>query len=344
MLPIESNKISEEIKQRRRDWIQVIDGLLKSCRPVTLLRLGDRELNYLVDSQSNPNGFDFRATPQDDFPSVSRACGALGLSANHRDELQQAYENADLVDLFAHPHQIQNAERLPEWEWQPKVGQVQITQPSEAGVILDWTISKFGDLIGINRILICGAEASLQEQLLEDSEYCSLFSDIWTNPSNAKFIQPPNDGRNLAEDLDALEKKLLEQIDFWQPRFVFLCLGGAAKILAERIRVKKKIAVIDWGSSLRALTYAGSGGHNQWRSAHYPFIRHVPLPIYMKAIHQAFPNRKQVFYLSKAMAQMAFDLHQQEKGTTVSSEVFAFGGIESNIEGRKRFKRKLQVF
>ena len=48
--------------------------------------------------------------------------------------------------------------------------------------------------------------------------------------------------------------------------------------------------VVDFGSMVRALTYAGSPGYQAGREMHNPFFFRVPMDVFMPALERAHPQ------------------------------------------------------
>jgi hypothetical protein len=177
-----------------------------------------------------------------------------------------------------------------------------------------WTMTQMRSFLSSRRTLVCGAEAAVQQQLFNEPEYMALASEYWPASACIEFVQPPDDGRFLSENLDIIKKLLLDRIKNRSYDTVFLCLGGAAKILCFEIAEQVGVCAIDWGSMLRALTYSGSDGFANWRASHNPFFFRVPLRLYFPALAKAHPGKSPEWYLGKVHSQLALNLQLREKG------------------------------
>ncbi|MGB0371589.1 MAG: hypothetical protein ACPGN3_09570 [Opitutales bacterium] len=317
---------------------------MEAKSPFSFLRLGDRELDFLVQNQENKESISIRSTSADNRATLTKALGCLGLEAQHADELQKSYEEADLLDLYAHPHQAKNTELLKRWIFEPKNGQIQIDEIGDAGVILDWSVQHLGGILRNNKVLIGGAEAEILRCLLDDDRYQRSAKEIWTNLDNLFLYQPPNDGCDLhlyISDIYEAVKALIIENDV---RYVFLCLGGAAKILSVRLAKELGVHAIDWGSTLRALTYTGSGGNGIWPSSHLPFVFRVPLHIYAPALIRAFPEKGNPYYLCKILAQIMFDMHKHVPCQTLPSFYHDPDSVVVDDKSLEYFRESMEAF
>lgn len=110
-----------------------------------------------------------------------------------------------------------------------------------------------------------------------------------------------------------------------------------AKVLCHELASELGIRAIDFGSMLRALTYADSSRYHACRDMHNPFLFRVPMPLFMPALERAHPDWSIVTLTAKAHAQIVLDLHRHEKFAFNTSEGVDGGGLEFSRENLRCF-------
>src|SRR5262249_28882466 len=138
-------------------------------------------------------------------------------------------------------------------------------------ILPTWLQYEFKGFCRGRRILFCGAEASLLKVLLGKELFLAESERYLDASATTFFLQPRNDGKDLADNLDLIKEDLTEATCRLKIDTVFLSLGGAAKILCFELARDLGICAIDFGVGLRSLTYSGSDGNLAARSTHLVF-------------------------------------------------------------------------
>lgn len=300
------------------------------------LRLGDGELRYMKLVQSGKPVT--QLPPVSDHPSaVERCVGGPGLAAGDYERLVQAYLRADFVDGYG--HQATNQRLLPTVDLPPRLAAGGDTTSATSGILQEWLMFEFPGYLSRHVCLVCGAEGPLLEQLVADPAYLALAEPVLPVPGNLRFHHPPDHSHGLSAILNRLKGELATSLKTSGADTLLLSLGGAAKILAAELAAEHGVTVIDWGSSLRALTYAGSDGQSTWRASHYPFLFRVPYALHMKALEAAHPGRRPAFYLAKAYCQLALELQLLEPLNTHPSDLTDTRSLDRSPANIRRFCR-----
>jgi len=292
--------------------------VLTAQQSASFLRLGDGELRFLLEAQSGKwedNQYDRyqrRASPDE-------ATGTLGLTRKDYERLIAAYRGCSVLDVYGEiPY---NREYLSQVEFNRPGSMLTVSSTPDNPLLNAWTVQEFRAFLGERRTIICGAEARLQENLLRHPVYRDCAREFWPESASVEFVQPPDDGRNLSQNLDQTKELLLNRIQKTRSDVVLLSLGGAAKILCFEIAHEANVCAVDWGSMLRAFTYSGSDGFANWRSSHNPFLFRVPLYVYFPTLLESYPRMPAEWYLGKAHCQLILDLHAHEVGRIHPADV-----------------------
>jgi hypothetical protein len=129
--------------------------------------------------------------------------------------------------------------------------------------------------------------------------------------SNVLFLEENTAG---SSEFENVKNRIISAIETKQIDTVFICLGGAAKILCHELAVELEICAFDAGSVMRALSFAASDGHAGGLSKHHPFLIHVPFDMHMTAVERAWPNLAPGRLLAKAQCQVLRELCPQISG------------------------------
>lgn len=295
-----------------------LSRVLRETPGASFLRLGDGELRFLLEIQESR----WENSRYDNYARTAHpdeAKGTLGLGLKDRDRLLRAYEHCTVLDVYG--RQSYNNAYLNGLSFNRADELTTVSSSLFDQLLNAWTMSEMRSFLQSRRTLVCGAEAALQRQLLEQPEYQSAAADFWPAQATIEFLQPPDDGRHLSQNLGSIKELLLERIAQQNYDTILLCLGGAAKILCFEIAQENQVCAIDWGSMLRALTYSGSDGFANWRASHNPFFFRVPLRLYYPALVAAHPGQAAEWYLGKVHSQLILDLQLREKGHSHPADV-----------------------
>jgi hypothetical protein len=327
------------ITQTRRDFSRRLTGMLEENRDFCFLRLGDGELAFLLRWQEDA---EHAGDPDYLRPSCEVAFGSPGLNPEHGERLLRSLENASCVDTYLHVEY--NRESLPGLHWQPPAGEFGVL-PREASALLgDWLFLELRDYLTRHRCIICGAEGRLLEELLQVPAYREIVRDFIPENARLDFVQPRRDGARLSEDLDLIKDDLRAAIKATGADTLLLSLGGAAKIIGCELARELQVRVLDIGSLLRGLTYAGSDGQASWRASHHPFVVRVPFEMYMQALRRAFPDMPPEVRLAKAHAQLCLDLQRKEFLTSITSDANDASVFDPTGENLAHFQANLRAY
>lgn len=307
--------VPESESHSRTELTRQLTHALETQRGFSFLRLGDGELQFLLQCQRGEWMPAPAPTPE---PGIECATVHSGLRPENYHRLLRSYEHATWVDLYL--FQRYNAAHFSHLKWSRPARNVTLTQPEHGGIILDWVDVELPQYVRRNLCLFCGAEAPLLAALLRKPEYRHE-SGYWPDDAKVEFETPPNGGRTLAEDLGPLLERLKARIESERIHTVFLALGGLAKIVAVELATTTGVRAVDIGGALRGLCYAGSDGHTTWRASHNPFFFRVPFVTYWAALLEAYPALTNSEQLAKAHAQLALEVQRKSRAATVSADV-----------------------
>jgi hypothetical protein len=316
--------------------------LLNTNTSASFLRLGDGELRFLLECFSGE-------WVDDKYDSVERvrdpkeARGTLGLRRKDFERLCAAYERAAVTDLYSFvPF---NSTRLHELSCNLKIGNPVSSAPSHI-LINEWTATYLKAFLKQKKVLFCGGESRLLEELLKSPGYRDVSNEFWPHQIEAGvyFCHPPDNGRDPSGQLDAIKDQLLSTIRREKIDAVILSLGGIAKILAAEVSTEARVVAIDFGGMMRALVYSGSDGHAFWRSTHNPFLFRVPLEVWLDALERANPDLSDADRISKAQCQLTLDLQRKQIGRWINSDVHDANSLELNSENVATFQKNFDHY
>ena len=316
--------------ESRRDACRRLTRLLREHRPFSFLRLGDGELSFMLNVQRGMTN----QVPH--FPaSCEIAYDGPGIDDRHYDRLRRSYEECTYLDF--HDSIPFNACYLAELNLQRSAKLFRNGSPETSLLVYDWTYHEFRDFIRGRRCLFAGAEAALLRELHADREYRALAAPFWPVDADPVFHQVRGNGANLSENLDLIKSDLAKLIRDHQIDTLFLCLGGAAKIICHELAQELTIRALDWGSMMRGLAYCGSAGAALWRASHNPFFVRIPFAMHMRALLQAHPDMPPVTVLAKAHAQLCLDLQRKEPMTSFAADPIDPSSFDPSPENLHRF-------
>jgi len=312
-----------------------ITALLERGEGFSLVRLGDFDLAYLLAAES---GFGGSLFPDDDVISGTEGKGSPGLDATQAARLRASLENADYVDFW--DLQWKDGSLIDQLSLRRSPGTTRNPTRETSFILPTWLEFEFKGYCQNRRILFCGAEAALLEELLDNPAYREIARDYWPYDCRAFFLRPREDGRNLARNLDAIKQDLAEAIKRWEINTLFLSLGGGAKILCYELAREHGIRTIDFGAFTRSLTYSGSDGNRASRSTHTVYLYRIPFGIYMDAVEKTYPDLRPEELLAKAHAQLLLDVQKKETGWTHSAGEYDFspGNLARFKESFREYK------
>jgi hypothetical protein len=297
------------VSEERRAEALRLQRLLEENKAFSFIRIGDFEFALLEDGKDpvgNGAAWDIAGT---------EPRGSTGLDGRHREDLIDAIREADFVD-FLDLNWPENFEPLLRYRVLAKA----TCSSHRASYILGtWVEHHFKSYCQGRRVLFCGAEAPILENLCKDPEYLKAAQEFFQPGEGTFFLRPREDGRNLANHLEGICEDITACVRENQIDTVFLSLGAGAKILCVDLARELGIHAIDFGAFMRALCYSGSDGNRAARSTHSVFLFRVPFLTYMGAVQKAFPNLKPEEILAKAHAQLLIEMQQKELGWTCDS-------------------------
>jgi hypothetical protein len=302
-------KIVSEERQAEASRLQ---RLLEANEAFSFIRVGDFEFALLEDGK-DPVGSDAAWEIAGTEPR-----GSTGLNGRHREDLIDAIREADFVD-FLDLNWPENFEPLSRYRAMAKVT---CSRYSASYILGTWVEHHFKEYCQGRRVLFCGAEAPILENLCKNPEYLKAAKDFFEPGEGTFFLRPREDGRNLANNLEGIRDDIIECVQKNQIDTLFLSLGAGAKILCVNLARELGIHAIDFGAFMRALCYSGSDGNRAARSTHSIFLFRVPFSTYMSALEKAFPNLKPEEILAKAHAQLVLEIQRKEVAWTHDSSEY----------------------
>ncbi len=296
-----------------------LKALFGSKRGFSFVRLGDCDLAYLISAE---NGCSADLSRTDNAVSGTQGKGNPGLGHSQAPRLRAALEQADYLDCH-------------EWLWNDNTllaslalrrspGATRNPNRETSYILPAWMEHEFKDYCQNRRVLFCGAEAPLLEELLKHPGFRRAAADFWPEMCKAFFLRPRENGRNLARNLDGIKQDLAAAISKWKIDTLFLSLGGGAKILCFELAQEFRVCAIDFGAFLRSLTYSGSDGNRASRATHAVFLFRVPFGLYMDALEKTFPDLTPEALLAKAHAQLLLEVQEKESGWSHASWEYDF--------------------
>lgn len=304
-IPVGPKIVSEE---RRAEALR-LQRLLEANEAFSFIRVGDFEFALLEDGKDpvgNGAACDIAGT---------EPRGSTGLDGRHCEDLIDAIRQADFVD-FLDLNWPENFEPLLCYR---SLAKATCSSYRASYILGTWVEHHFKSYCQGRRVLFCGAEAPILENLCKDLEYLNAAKEFFEPGEGTFFLRPREDGRNLANNLDGIREDIIDCVRENQIDTVFLSLGAGAKILCVNLARELGIHAIDFGAFMRALCYSGSDGNRAARSTHSIFLFRVPFLTYMGAVQKAFPNLKPEEILAKAHAQLLLEIQKKEIGWTYDS-------------------------
>jgi hypothetical protein len=307
-VPVGPKIVSEE---RQAEALR-LQRLLEANEAFSFIRVGDFEFALLEDGK-DPVGSDEAWEIAGTEPR-----GSTGLDGRHREDLIDAIRQADFVD-FLDLNWPENFEPLLRYR---SLAKATCSSYSASYILGTWVEHHFKEYCRGRRVLFCGAEAPILENLCKDPEYLKAAQEFFQPGEGTFFLRPREDGRNLANNFEGIREDIIDCVRKNRIDTVFLSLGAGAKILCVDLARELGIHSIDFGAVMRALCYSGSDGNRAARSTHSIFLFRVPFLTFMGAVEKAFPNLKPEEILAKAHAQLLLEIQKKEIGCSHDSVEF----------------------
>jgi len=298
-----------DLSGERKKEAKRLTELLNSKKVYSYARIGDYEAAFLLAAKNN---YTENIFVEENVVSGTEALTSLGLGLEHAARLKRALEEVDYLDTWECQWKNRTVLDLLDLK---RVKEKSESPSRETSFILPtWVEHEMKDFCSGKRILFCGAEVPIMEELIKNSEYRNSLKVYIPDNCVISFLRPYENGKNLTKNLDVIKSQLLSAINENKIDILFLSLGGGSKIICNEIAQEKKIIAIDFGAMMRSLTYSGSDGNRNNRSIHSIFLFRVPFDIYMDALEKAFPNMTPEVLLAKAHAQLLLELQKKEVG------------------------------
>lgn len=331
-VPVGPKIISEE---RRAEALR-LQRLLEANKVFSFIRVGDFEFALLEDGK-DPVGEEQAWKIAGTEPR-----GSTGLDGRHCEDLIDAIRQAEFVD-FLDLNWPENFEPLLRYR---SLAKATCSSYRASYILGTWVEHYFKSYCRGRRVLFCGAEAPILENLCKDPEYLEAAQEFFQPGEGTFFLRPREDGRNLANNLEGIREDIIDCVRENQIHTIFLSLGAGAKILCVDLARELGIHAIDFGAFMRALCYSGSDGNRAARSTHSVFLFRVPFLTFMGSVEKAFPNLKPEELLAKAHAQLLIEIQQKEVGWSHDSFEHDFcNEYQKNFEkGHRGYRRKFQRF
>jgi hypothetical protein len=311
------------VSEGRREESRRLNQLLEANAAFSFIRVGDFEFALLEDARDPQEG-EYAWSIAGTEPR-----GSTGLDGRYREALLSAIRSADFVD-FLDLNWPEDFEPLQRYR---ALARDTCSSYKASYILGTWVEKHFKDYCRNRRILFCGAEAPILENLCRDPEYLEAAKEFFEPNEQSFFLRPRENGRNLAANLDGIREDIIAEVKKHSIQTIFLSLGAGAKILCVQLAKELGIHAIDFGAMMRTLCYSGSDGNRAARSTHSFFLFRVSILTYMNAVEKAFPSLKPEELLAKADAQILLEIQKKEIGWTYDSWM-----LDKSDENTQRFK------
>ena len=334
---------ANDLAQQRRQAARELTQLMSSQRPFSFLRLGDGEVNWMLQMQGEKDAPRLRYKyPEKRAGSVEIAYSVTGLEPRHYDRLLAAYNNCSYLDLYNNREDVSQAlprlglERAPELH--------QNASPETAIIFYEWTYYEMGPYLSNRRVLFAGGESPLLQALWNDPAYRRIAARFWPDDAQPFFTDVRENGRNYSENLDGIKDDLKRFIEANRIDTLCLSLATGAKIIGYELAQEMGICCYDFGSMTRGLTYAATPGYHALRSFHNPFFFTLPLPLYLEALERAHPEMTDVEKVAKAQAQLCFDLQRKSVMRSFATDIADASNFAPTPDNLRLFRANLAYY
>lgn len=292
----------------RRMAAMRLSSLMREVRPFSFVRVGDMELGLLL-AEQNGHRIGWSESNFNELNSCATTWGHPGIDMELVPRLRAAYEGATYVDFGERIWM--NRALVPLLKLRRPDGSLRNFGEDDSHVFMDWFRYEFKKYCEGRRILFVGSEAGLLRELFSMPEYRVLAADYLSGNSEYFFQE---ESATSSSALEGIKMRIIRSISEYRIDTLFICLGGAAKILCKEISEENKICAFDAGSAMRALSFAASEGQSGVLTTHHPFLIHVPFGVHMDAVQLAWPKMSIVRLLVKAQCQVLRELCEQNVG------------------------------
>jgi hypothetical protein len=293
---------------QRRAEAERLTALMEAVSPFTYLRLGDGELQLMLEWQANEQPKAVRETASSS--AIFDAFSVNGLREWDYSRLQNAFERCNYLDTFERvPYSAANFHRLrlnlnPYGTTSP--------HPDLSQIFYEWVYCELPHYMDRHRCVIAGAEAPLLRELLADPRYHQSTNHFWSSSPYPTCVGIRNNGRGYWDLLSEIKTDLVKTLRASQADTLFLSLASGAKILCQEIAEEVGIRCFDLGAMLLGLTYSSTPGNSIVRNSHNPFFFRVPFDVYMDAFERAYPDFSIYDLVMKAQGQLCLELLRKE--------------------------------
>ena len=328
----------DPFKTGRMSEARRLSDLMRQSGGFSFARLGDYDIGLLLKPEEA--SAEYNASHQK--ISGTQAGGSPGLLPDQVPRLRTALENSSFLDF--HELLWLDGSLIKQLNLCRRKEKLQNSSRECSYILPTWLEFEFKDFCRGRRILFCGAEAPLLENLAKQAMFLKNAKPFWPDLCEIFYLRPRSDGRNLAANLDGIKADLRETILKNKINTLFLSLGGGAKILCCELAEELGIVAIDFGVGLRALTYSGSDGNAAVRSTHFVYLYRVPFGHYMSALTASYPELSPEMTFAKAHAQLLLEVQEKEVGWSHSAWEFDFSEENRNTfeKGFKEYKIRFQ--
>ncbi len=317
---------------------QRLTNLFHKGKMFSFGRLGDYDVGFLI----NPVQAASIYNKASEKISGTAAFASPGLSHNQAFRLRNSLERISYLDFY--DRQWKDSSVLDRAQIKRMPGGFRNPNRETSFILPTWLEFEFRDFCRGKRILFCGAEAPLLENLIKTNAFRNTPAETLFSESAVWFLRPRENGKNLSANLDLIKTDIIQLIRENEIDVLFLSLGGGAKILCSEIAEELQIIAIDFGVGLRSLTYSGSDGNLSARSTHLVFYHRVPFERYMDCLIQSYPDLTKENILAKAHAQLLLEVQEKEVGWSHSAWEYDFSdeNREYFYKGFKSYQKRFQ--
>ncbi len=325
---------------QRREAARELTALLEANRAFSFIRLGDGEVLWLRQLETNAAPPCYRYLDGAGSVEVTRA--VVGMEARHEARFRKALQGASYLDRCDSISVVRDY--LPKLALQRDPALHTNASPETSNIIFEWVAFEMKSWLERHRCLIAGAEAALLRELYAVPAYREIASEVLPAGGELHFHQLRENGRHYSQNLDLIKEDLRREIERTGCDTLFLSLATGAKVLCYEIAQEMEIRAIDFGSMVRALTYAGSSGYQLCRDMHNPFLFRVPIALFMPALERAHPELGLAELASKSHAQMALEVHRHERFVFNTSDGLRDGAVELSEENLHHFRQSRRYY
>jgi FkbM family methyltransferase len=317
---------------KRRSEAKRLTALMEIQTPFTYLRLGDGELQLLLEWQEGQTPTPSRSTASTLFDAYS----INGLREQDYSRLRDSFERCSYLDTFERVRY--SAENFHRLKLKRNSNQTRSPNADLSQIFYEWTFLELPAYVARHRCVIAGAEGPLLRALLSDPRYRKSIGHFWLNPGNITCVGIRNNGRNYWNALPEIKNDLVSALKDSKADTLFLSLASGAKILCQEISEDLGIRCFDLGAMLLGLTYSATPGNSVARNSHNPFFFRVPFDIYLDALQRASPDLLICDLVTKAQAQLCLELLRKKIMYSFVPEIKDHRNFDPSAENLYHFR------